>query len=137
MTARTGQCLCGAVKFRATPKNNHVDACHCSMCRRHAGGPVFAIDCGSNLTLEDDAQLGVYESSEWAERCFCKKCGSSLFWRLKDGSMHTVFAGAFDDLDGLDFTTEIFIDEKPGFYSFSQPTKKMTGAEVFAMFNMS
>ena len=31
-------------------------------------------------------------------------------------------------------TTEVFIDEKPGFYAFAQETNQMTGAELFALF---
>jgi hypothetical protein len=84
--------------------------------------------------VEGDSQLGVYQSSDWAERLFCKTCGANLFYRMRDGSMHSVNAGALDDLSGLKFTTEIFIDEKPDYYDFAQPTKKMTGAEVMAMF---
>jgi len=43
---------------------------------------------------------------------------------------------AFDDIDNdnVTFTSEIFIDEKPDYFSFANDTKKMTGAEVFAMF---
>ena len=42
----------------------------------------MAIEVGSSLKIEDDTHLGVYRSSEWAERCFCTKCGTSLFYRL-------------------------------------------------------
>jgi hypothetical protein len=31
-------------------------------------------------------------------------------------------------------TSQIFIDEKPAYYTFANQTKTMTGAEVFAMF---
>ncbi|MDX2287894.1 MAG: GFA family protein, partial [Hyphomicrobiaceae bacterium] len=78
-TARTGGCLCGAVKFAATPKPHddgvHVDACHCAMCRRQVGGPLMAVAC-DKVEVTAGAYLGVYQSSAWAERCFCKRCGS-------------------------------------------------------------
>lgn len=135
MTAeKTGRCLCGAVKFTAVPKARHIDACHCGMCRRAVGGPLMAVTLAAAPLIEDESALRVYQSSDWAERLFCGTCGSNLFYRLRDGRMHSVNAGALDDLGEFEFTTEIFIDEKPGFYSFAGETRKLTGAEVYALF---
>ena len=43
-------------------------------------------------------------------------------------------AEAFDDRGGYAFKSQIFIDEKPGYYEFANQTHNMTGAEVFAAF---
>ena len=134
MAEKSGRCLCGGVKFTATPKTDHVDVCHCTDCRRQIGGPSFAVDCGDSVRLSNDELLGVYDSSDWAERCFCKNCGSSVFWRLKDKSMYVVPAGAFDDLGDVSLSAEFFIDQKPGFYDLAQDTKKLTGQQVFEMY---
>ena len=69
---RSGGCLCGAVRFTAAPANREVGACHCSMCRRWSAGPFLVRDCGTTLKIADPSSLGVYRSSEWAERAFCK-----------------------------------------------------------------
>jgi hypothetical protein len=130
----TGGCLCGAVRFTAAPANRNVDVCHCGMCRRWAAGPAFMRDCTNTVKVEDATHLGVYRSSEWAERCFCKQCGTPLFYRLAGKDMYFVSAEAFDDRDGYTFTTQIFIDEKPAYYDFANKTHTMTGAEVFAAF---
>jgi hypothetical protein len=130
----TGGCLCGAVRFTAAPANRNVDTCHCGMCRRWAGGPFFARDCADTLKIEDASNLGVYRSSEWAERCFCKKCGTALFFRLVGPNIHFVSAEAFDDREGYTLTTQVFIDDKPAYYGFANETHSMTGAEVFAAF---
>ena len=37
-----GQCLCGAVRYRATADPVHGVICHCSMCRRHSEAPALA-----------------------------------------------------------------------------------------------
>ena len=42
--------------------------------------------------------------------------------------------GVFDDLIEVQFRDQIFIDEKPEYYSFANPTKNLTGTEVFAMY---
>jgi hypothetical protein len=131
----SGGCLCGAVRFTATPKNRHVDACHCGMCRRWSAGPMFAVDCSGTLKIEDETQLGVYRSSEWAERCFCKQCGTSLFYRLVGKDFVAVSAETLDDQSGYVLTTQIFVDEKPPHYDFANKTKMMTGADVFAAFS--
>jgi hypothetical protein len=39
-----------------------------------------------------------------------------------------------EENEGLVFDRQIFIDEKPEYYSFANETKNMTGAEVFAQF---
>lgn len=131
---QSGGCLCGAVRFSATPADHEVSACHCSMCRRWSAGPFLVRDCGTTLTIEDTSSLGAYRSSEWAERAFCKTCGTPLYYRLIDKDRYFVSAEAFDDLKGNVFTTQIFIDEKPAYYDFANATHNMTGAEVFAQF---
>ena len=132
MAEKSGQCLCGAVKFTAAPPTNDMGVCHCSMCQRWAGGVFMAVSCGTNVTVKDETELGVYQSSDWGERCFCKKCGSTLFWRMRDGTNIAVAMQAFDDPEAFNFTSEIFIDEKPSNYDFANNTKKQTGAELRA-----
>jgi len=129
----SGRCLCGAARFTAKPEKMTMDACHCSMCRRWSGGPAMTVFC-TDVQFEDESAVGVYVSSEWAERGFCKTCGSNLFWRTHDHKMFTVSAHAFDNPEQFPFEVEIYIDQKPANYAFANDTKKMTGAEVEAMF---
>jgi hypothetical protein len=131
---QSGGCLCGAVRFTASPSDHEVGVCHCSMCRRWSAGPFMVRDCGTTLKVEDTSSLGTYRSSEWAERGFCKQCGTPLYYRLIDKDSYFVSAEAFDDVKDITFTTQIFIDEKPNYYDFANKTRTMTGAEVFALF---
>ncbi len=133
-SVRNGHCLCGAVTFTVEPASDEVGACHCNMCRRWACGPFMAIDCGSSFKTDCEEYLQIFDSSEWAERGFCRKCGSSLFYRLKDGSGYHVSVDAIDGLPEVKLAHEVFIDEKPAYYTFAQTTRQMTGAELFAMF---
>lgn len=128
-----GGCLCGAVRFTAIPSKMEMGVCHCSMCRRWSGGAFMEVDCKS-VEVEDEAQLGTFESSDWGIRQFCKKCGTTLFWKMQDGSHAGVAVGAFDDPGVFEFTSEIFIDEKPDNFAFSNPTKKLTGAQVMELY---
>ena len=100
-------------------------------------GPFFAVDCGSDVSFEGEDNLSVYNSSDWAERGFCKKCGSHVFYRLKANQHYMLSAGLFEDQKEFVLDHQIFIDKKPSFYSFANETVTMTEAEVFAKFGAS
>ena len=129
-----GHCLCSAVKISANPPTRTIGACHCAKCRRWGGGPMLTIDCGTDVRFEGDEHISTYASSAWAERGFCKQCGTHLFYRLKDRNQYMMPAGVFDDIDGIVFDHQIFIDEKPDHYQFANDTQNLTGEEVFAQF---
>lgn len=91
-----------------------------------------SLGCGTELTVSGEQNITAYSSSDWAERAFCNKCGTHLFYKLKHNGQHIVSAGFFNDDLVLNFDHQIFIDEKPEYYDFANDTKNMTGAEVFA-----
>ena len=132
-----GACLCGAVKVSARPKGRDFGACHCSMCRKWTGGPLLAVECEGEVGFEGEDKVSVFASSDWAERGFCSVCGTHLFYRLKEGHLYALPLGLFDDHGNWRFEQQIFIDEKPHSYTFANPTRDMTGAEVFAQFGAS
>ena len=132
--ALNGRCLCGKVMFTATPKSMQMGVCHCSMCRKWTGGTFMAVDCSGGVRFEEGAPVKAYDSSAWGERLFCSNCGSTLVWQTKDKSHQSVAAQAFDDPAAFAFAMEIFIDQKPDNYEFANETKKMTEAEIMAMF---
>ncbi len=134
LSVAKGSCLCGALSLSTTSMNHHVAACHCSMCRKWGGGALLAVECGSDVSFSGEENIGVYQSSEWAERGFCNKCGSHLFYRLKQNHQYIIPVGIFDNSEGLVFEHQVFIDEKPEYYSFANETKNLTGAEIFAQF---
>ena len=129
-----GQCLCGAVQIEAHNVEPSIGACHCSQCRRWTSSPMQTVDCGTDLKISGEDNISIYNSSEWAERGFCKQCGSILFYRLKQSGECHVAAGLFGDLPNFVFDHELFVDERPHFYSFANNTKELTGEEVFAYF---
>jgi hypothetical protein len=74
-----GGCLCGAVRYRATTPPIRGVICHCPVCRKHSGAPALAF---VHFAAKDFTWLRVeptrYRSSEFAERGFCARCGSTL-----------------------------------------------------------
>lgn len=132
-----GACLCGAVSVATTLKNREIGACHCGMCRKWGGGPLFAVECDDEVHFEGEAHISVFASSDWAERGFCRNCGTHLFYRLKQGPLHALPLGLFGEDVPWHFDHQVFIDAKPNFYAFANPTKNLTGEEVFAQFGAS
>lgn len=61
-----------------------VAHCHCTMCRRaHGAAFVTWVSVAEQQLHVEDAQhaLDWYASSPEARRGFCRRCGSSLFFR--------------------------------------------------------
>lgn len=129
----TGHCLCGAVRVQARGPAE-FGACHCSMCRKWTGGPLLAVHCGTEVRFQGDESVTSYASSEWAERGFCRHCGTHLFYRLKLDGQYVLPLGLLDPGPEWSFAEQIFIEEKPACYEFANQTRRMTGAEVFAAF---
>jgi hypothetical protein len=131
--AQSGSCLCGACRFTAVPEHGaHV--CHCGNCRKWSGGVFLSVHCGTSVVFNDDAPLVRYQSSAWAERVFCGRCGSSLVWQTLDGSSQIVSIQAFEDPGAFALESQIYIDHKPRNYAFANRTEMMTEAEVIAKY---
>lgn len=126
----SGQCLCGAVTFAAEEVETNVHACHCSMCRRWSGSTLMAVRVG-NVEFTGGEHIEHYASSAWAERGFCKKCGTNLFYKMHPDTF-IMSVGCFDDLEQFALEGEIFVDTKPAFFEFSGDHSRMTEAEFMA-----
>ena len=130
-----GSCLCGAVTLKAAEVAPHFTACHCEICRKWGGGPYLAVSCTSEVRFDGEEHVGVFDSSQWAERGFCTKCGTHLFYRLKHNQRYGIPLGLIDeDLGELAFSRQFFIDKKPACYTFAEETETLTEAQVFALF---
>ena len=86
------------------------------------------------VAFEDEEKVGRIRSSDWAERGFCTQCGSNLFYHIIDSGDYQVSAGLFDDQSMFQMSLQVFSDRRPPYYEFSNKTKLMTAAEVFAAF---
>ncbi|MBK6981555.1 MAG: GFA family protein [Betaproteobacteria bacterium] len=127
-----GHCLCGAVRF-TSPEAKEIGACHCGFCRRWGGGPLLAVHCGPAVEFKGADQIAVYASSQWAERAFCKTCGTHLYYRLLATGEYFVPAGAFESTD-FELASQIYIDNKPNYYSFANKTPLLTEQQVIEQF---
>jgi hypothetical protein len=133
MKNMAGHCLCNSVRFTADEVETHHHACHCGTCRRWAGAPVFGATA-SGVVFEGEEHITRYASSEWAERGFCRQCGSHLFYYLKPASLYMLCVGAFTDPSAFTLASEIYVDKKPDGYAFAGSHPMLTEADVLAKF---
>lgn len=92
MERYAGGCLCGDVRFAAAGEPYRVGLCHCLDCRKHHGALFYAaaIFPADAVTIEG-------KTNDYAGRCFCPRCGSSVFAR--SGDEIELHLGSFDAPD--------------------------------------
>ena len=111
--------------------NPHVEICHCDMCRRW-GGAFYSALTGKSFTISGEDSITTYQSSDWAERAFCSKCGSNLWYRFLPTGNRSFLAGLFSDAARYAVEKEIFTDEKAAWCDLSGDHPRQTGEEVIA-----
>lgn len=130
----TGRCLCGQVEINAKTVHPQAHVCHCNMCRKWGGSPTHSVHCGTEVSFSNPESISIYQSCDWAELGFCKHCGSHLFYRFLDGGNYILSTGSLDNADAFELSQQIFIEEKPAYYSYANETENLTGEQVFAMY---
>ncbi|MGR3321162.1 MAG: GFA family protein [Pseudooceanicola sp.] len=141
MSDRSGACMCGAVTVKATGLDDTFSVCHCDMCRRWTGSAMLAVAVpAENVTWSGEAQIRTLQSSDWAERAWCGRCGSGLYYRITaEGPMHGHYSlplGLLDDTDGMTMVSEIYIDHKPDCFAFAGDHPRLTRAETLEKFGI-
>lgn len=94
----------------------------------------------SDLEISGEEAISTFKSSDWAERAFCNKCGSNLWYRQTEGpyaSGVSVGIGLLDQTDEMTLAREYFVDYQTGAYAFPEDRIQMTEAEMLALFAAS
>jgi hypothetical protein len=104
MSALSGGCQCGAVRFRIDGEVRHTSVCHCRMCQKAFAAPFGAF---ASVAVEDVAwtrgQRKLFQSSDGVARGFCGDCGTPLTFEAASGAGKTIGLAicAFDDPSAL------------------------------------
>lgn len=133
-SVNTANCLCGSVKIRVENIDPKFTVCHCSSCRQWGGGPLFMVQCGTDVAFEGEDSVKEYDSSAWATRGFCSNCGTHLFSRFKKNGSYNMPVGLFPNIENLEMSMQYFSDHRPEYYCFSNDAPEMTEAEIYAHF---
>jgi hypothetical protein len=92
----TGGCQCGAVRYRASIDDHDAYLCHCRMCQRATGGVSIAFKQVRVADLAWDREPDRYRSSPFAQRGFCRACGTPLTYESDGENMLDLTVGSFD-----------------------------------------
>jgi hypothetical protein len=120
-----GGCLCGGVRYRVDGPLRAIIACHCEQCRRTSGH--FAAMTSSplaNVSFINSLTLKWYRSSASAERGFCDRCGSNLFWQPTGSDRVSITAGTLDTPTGVLLDQHIFVAAKSDYYQLNDGLPK-------------
>jgi len=94
----SGGCLCGQLRYEATPEHRNGYYCHCRMCQLAFGNTRAAF---FNLRKDQLRWLkgppAYYASSKIARRGFCGRCGTPLSFEFLDGENIDLSAGSLDE----------------------------------------
>ncbi|MFC1701214.1 GFA family protein [Pseudomonadota bacterium] len=126
-----GGCFCGSIGFTATLPSKWCAHCHCSMCRKtHGAGYVtwVGFESGQVSITKGKEYLTWFESSAGAQRGFCQKCGSSLFFRSERwaGELH-IALGSMDDAIDRQPQANVFFDNHVEWMPIDESLKKVDG----------
>lgn len=137
---REGGCLCGAVRFTARLGKTTFGVCHCEMCRKWTGSALMGVTVPvENVVWQGAEHIARRQTSSWAERAWCRDCGSGLYYRVTVEGPYAgnleLPVGVLDDANGLTLVNEIYIDEKPDCFAYAGEGRNvLTRAECHAKF---
>lgn len=86
------------------------------------------------MQVDGQENISRYRSSDWAERVFCRQCGTHLYYHLFGADTYFVSAGLFQTQTNLVLNEQIYIDAKPAYCALAGNTPVLTEAEVLAKY---
>lgn len=115
-----GGCYCGRVRYDASGVGSEVTECHCSQCRKQSGHRYAVVDAqAGDVEIQGGENITWFRASPAAERGFCSRCGSHLFWRSLDDDDMGILAASIDEPTGLHMTRHIFVEDKGDYYEIT------------------
>lgn len=132
MSVMSGRCLCGAVAITLTGWSPAISVCHCGMCRRWGGGLMAGFVAPADAVTVA-GPVARYPSSDFAERAFCPRCGSHVWFRKTDGDGagqdYELSPGLFDPAADMALTREVHADCAQRWAALSGDHPRITRAE--------
>jgi len=108
-----GGCLCGAVRYSATPDHRDGYYCHCRMCQLAFGNTRAAF---LNLRKDQVAWLTppptYFASSKLARRGFCATCGTPLSFEYLGSERMDLSVGSLDEPGALRPTAHFAVETR-------------------------
>jgi hypothetical protein len=130
MSAITGGCLCGQIRYTLKSAPVATVVCHCTHCQKASGSafstyvvaPRADIDISGTLASYDDTA----DSGNILKRSFCPKCGSSIMSESSGRPGVAVLkAGTLDDPSSIAPTMQIWTQSAQPWAKFAVEMQSM------------
>jgi hypothetical protein len=103
-----------------------VGACHCTQCRKLSGHYSASFDAPEAPLIWQARKVAEFVTPGGGQRGFCPDCGSSLYFRAKDGGF-SVEAGCIDNPTGGQLASHIFVADKGDYYTLDDGLPQHSG----------
>ena len=125
---KIAKCLCNGIKIQVKGKLRYVSNCHCSQCMKtHGNFASYTAALEKNVKFINKKTLKWYNSSKFAKRGFCSKCGASFFYKKLKNNTISIAAGMFNNPTTLKTYCNIFTKGKLDYYKLDHRLKRFNG----------
>ena len=108
----TGGCQCGKVRY-ALAAEPVTEFCHCRMCQKAVGNVFAALSMIKKVEFTvTKGEVATYQSSNVAERGFCRDCGTPLTFAFHERDRMEVTTGSLDDPNGAPITEHFGVESR-------------------------
>lgn len=122
-----GRCLCGDVRLTVTSWTPEVSVCHCTLCQRWGGGLTACFEAPRDAVTVT-GNVSTYRATDFAERGFCPRCGSNLWFKDDDGD-YDLCPGAFPAAADFPLVREVYADRAQHFAHFAGDHTRVSRAD--------
>ncbi len=113
----SASCLCNGVSMTIKGQFRPVINCHCIQCTKtHGNYAAYTSVLEQNIIFKSKKTLKWFQSSAKAKRGFCKKCGSSIFFKRLGSKAVSISAGLFRNPSKLKTISHIYVKNKRDYY---------------------
>ena len=131
MSERTGQCLCGAVRYRISAEPVATRLCWCRACQHiAANGTVNVLVPSSGLEISGKLSefVSTADSGNEMRRRFCPTCGSHMFANSSSRPQFTVVrVGPLDDPSSVRPAVNIWAHRAPTWACLDDTLERVDG----------
>ncbi|MDD1532251.1 MULTISPECIES: GFA family protein [unclassified Bradyrhizobium] len=124
-----GECYCRTVRFEVADAFSYAMNCHCSNCRRTTGSafkPFAGIPQDELRIVRGDDQRLIFGDAT-AHDAHCRRCGSLLYSRVRDGQWVHVAMGALVDAPSIQPSAHIFVGSKAPWHEITDNLPQYRG----------
>ena len=113
----SASCLCNGISMTIKGQFRPVINCHCIQCTKtHGNYAAYTSVLEQNIIFKSKKTLKWFQSSAKAKRGFCKKCGSSIFFKRLGSKAVSISAGLFRNPSKLKTISHIYVKNKRDYY---------------------